>query len=432
MHRIGRLLLAVGLSSCRRPAPTTVPASGSPNTASVATTKIVKTPTEELEAWLLAGCGPVETVSEPSKLAVLDPKLAKLAPAKSVFASSKGTIVHARGGELWLVSPDGRHRRRVKREGLPADDRPLASWSPTGDALAFVTRHGDERGRVVMLSASCQWARVLSPADYWTAPRFSTDGAWLLGAPSSKAIHLLSGSLLPEPPCSGRCVEEIGEDPWVHVRESAHAIDVARPAWKGIAFDRAWSLDLAPDARTLYGFVRFRGSSTVLVGGGKALVSTDFSPIFRVLLPATLPGGKTKPLVPEYFAPGFTSIREGWLSLSADGQHLVALGETLLPNQPRADAQWITTATAKTTLLGSQHKLTGARTWISEATWSPDSSRVLLTVAVCAGEQTETAPYCSDLRPELVVADEKHAAFLAPGSRASWTSTTLLPASPEP
>lgn len=436
----GSLFVVLSVAACGR-SPTTSPArcptaatvvvptarTVTPSTSSQDTSKATSEAVLSdglLEEWLRGGCGPIETGAEQSSLATIDAKLAQLKAPAAAAGGAGGTIVHARGSELWLVSADGLRRRRVKGAS-PQDDRPRASWSPSGDALAFVTQHGDERGRAVVLSPTCEWARVVGRAGTWQTPSFSPEGRFLFVA--EHAIHLLSGTSMTPPPYPGRYLDW-GEDLWLRVKdEGGGRINVAKPKWSGVEAERAWPSSLTPDGRTPYAFLRFRTSSEAVVGGEKTTVLTDYSPIYRVNLPAKLPQTPTKPLAMQYFAPGFTPIRGGWLSVSPSGKYLFAVGESyILEGQPLADAQWIHTATAKTTSLGSTHRLIGARSWINDALWSPDGSRVLLTVAACAGEMSVNEPFCSDIRHELVVADEKAAAFVAVGSRASWTPTAVL------
>jgi len=393
------------VSGCRSPiAP---PASPRPSPVpSHATTVRVPVSDRDLESWLRSGCGPVETTPESPAIAALGAKLSKTAPP-----ITPGTIVHARGTELWVVSSDGSRRRRLK-QASPGDEETVARWSPSGDALAFVTHHGGGDPRVVLLSPTCAWARVLGPSPIASALTFSTDGRLL--ADSDGAWDLVSGQRAPRPGCFARCVEESQGALRVVDAEGGH-VEVTIPKMNGVAPERVWSTALSPDGRSLFLLVRYR----TLVDGGLV----DTSPVHQVGLPETLPKAKGPPLVTRLFAAGFTPIREGWLSLSPTGTHLVAVGESALEAAPGADAQWVDAKSGKTIDLGSTYGLVGPRSWIAAASWAPDGSKALLSVASCA--DASTAPGCAAERRDLIAVDAKRAVFVASGSRASWHQVVL-------
>ncbi len=102
----------------------------------------------ELEAWPRAGCGPIETAAETRRRRRVDAhdRRSEAREARvrghGVRRGRQGTIVHERGGELWLVSADGGRRRRLTGQALPADDRFEDQWTDDGRSVTFIRHHG--------------------------------------------------------------------------------------------------------------------------------------------------------------------------------------------------------------------------------------------------------------------------------------------------
>jgi hypothetical protein len=338
-----------------------------------------------------------------------NPKLAKLAGAGSVFgATAKGTIVHARGGELWLVSADGSRRRRQKRESTPPDSDVRADWSQDGHTLTFITRHGDERGRRVVVDEQCKWARVVSA----------------------------SGELHPASACDamsadGRlCLTRGTNHVWFTVAEPAtgRTLNVAPPTrgklMEPSLEDWAWT----QDGSTLYLVARFRSFETFVEKGSESgLMMIDWSPLYRLRLPKTLPANPTKPVEPEYFLPGDTSVHNPALALSPnDGALLWLQAFETFGVRPLGEVTWLKLPKGTRTNLGERHKLVGERSWVNDAKWSPDGKAALLTIAMCDERSKEADEICATPHYELVLADEQRVGFVARGRHAAWTPVDAL------
>lgn len=438
-HMLGRVLIVpIGAACCacaaERPAavrshpPVSVVVEHAASPGASSTPE--RLPDDALVAWLRDGCGPVETASEQSALATIDPALAKVPAIAETFPNAKGTIVHARGGELWIVSADGKRRRRLKRASMPTDPPTAASWSPTGNALVFVTHHGDERGRLVMLGARCESARVLGPATDFDHPTFSADGQFIVSR--THRIDLASGerttiatncngSLSPD---GKRClVEDPSHAGALHVTEpgTENAVDVAPPR-RG-AFEVSELADIAwtRDGSTLWIVPRFRG--TEVVAGAVTLY--DWSPLYRVALPKALSPTKSKQVEPVYFLPGSTSVRRASFTLSPDESSALWLQEHVpgaVYAASLADVYWLRLSKKKGAYLGTHHKLVGLNSWIHGAQWSPDGKSALLTIELChAGRAIDDFDPCAQPSFEFVLADEKRAGFVGSGRLASWT-----------
>lgn len=360
----------------------------------------------ELEAWLRAGCGPIETAAETSALTTVDPKLAKLASAGTVFgAAARGTIVHEREGELWLVSADGARRRRLTRQAVPADDRFEARWTDDGRSVTFTTHHGHEYGRRVVLGAHCESARVLAK------PSASSPAACDAVSPDGRL-----------------CLVRGANDAWFTLSEpaSGNSVTVAAAKWKkweqpGLAA-YAWT----SDGLTMYLVARFRGSEPIKDKGESTFMLYDWSPLYRLRLPKTLSTQQGKTLEPEYVLPGDTSANEASVTISHDNSGMLWLQGFYQHHVVRADVDWIRLPQLSRMSLGARHKLVGAHSWVNDARWSPDDKHVLLTIGSCSEDVMQSGDPCAAARYELVVADEQRAAFVAPGRRAAWTEFDAL------
>ena len=354
----------------------------------------------ELAAWLREGCGPIETTPESSALTSVDPKLAKLSSAGSVFgAAAKGTIVHARAGELWLVSADGGRRRRLVRQAEPDDEPIAAQWVDDGRAVTFETRYGDKRGRRVVLGARCESARVVQTG---STPR-PCDGV----SPDGRL-------------CLTR------EDPWFTLTETANGktATVAAPTRDKMEHPQLEHFAWTANGSTLYLVARFRGSVPIVDKGEPSFAIYDGSGLYRLRLPKPLTQ-QTKPLQVESLPVGDFNVYETTLRMAPDDSALLWL-QGFGYHATRAEVTWLRLPGLTRMDLGSHHKLVGGRSWVHDARWSHDGKVALLTVGSCAEEVSPFDDPCPAPHFELVIADEKRVAFIAPGRRAAWTPVNAL------